>query len=172
MPSRPIASFVLLSCFTALAACASAGGSAKDLAESPDGRRADCALRSQDSVFLARGVVYRDCAVDVRARLVTPVRADFSPPRPACYSVTMEFVVDTAGVVDTRSARVTRTTDNAFAESVSLTLPRLRFHPALRDGIKVNQIVSHGAMMSSIVVRVPAGSPPPSKGMMPPAPKC
>ena len=77
----------LICCLTAMpvvAACASA---------SMTGGQSHCALTARDSLYLAEGPVYRDCAVERRA---TPVdqsarpELDLTEPPPggkACYSV-------------------------------------------------------------------------------------
>src|SRR5262245_17158802 len=73
-----------------VAACASAPRVAN--------RGASCPLMLSDSAFLARGPVYRECAVDIAAKRI-PSRShlDFTPSVGKCYSVEMEFVVDSLG---------------------------------------------------------------------------
>jgi TonB family protein len=53
----------------------------------------------------------------------------------------VRYVVDTLGFVDTLSFRVVRATHIDFAVAVRRALPRMRFRPALRSGIKVRQLV-------------------------------
>jgi protein TonB len=56
-------------------------------------------------------------------------------------SVMMEFVVDTAGRVESGSPRVLTTDHEAFSASVRAVLSRLRFLPAEAQGRKVRQLV-------------------------------
>src|SRR5258708_27270959 len=112
-----------------LIAIACASGSGKSA------RRTDCDLLDRDSVFVLSGPAYRDCGVDrVARRLPSDVHPDFSPTarRSACYSADLEFVVDSAGVPETRTARVVRAPDQEFAGPVVATLGRAVDHPALR----------------------------------------
>lgn len=52
----------------------------------------------------------------------------------------VEFVVDANGFPETRTARILRTNDQAFAESIMAVLPQWRFEPATLDGVPVRQI--------------------------------
>lgn len=149
-----------------------AQGAPDDLAEASEVRRNDCALRAQDTVFVARGVVYRDCAVDVKARVLSRITPDYSATPGGCASAMLEFVVDTAGRADVATARVVRSNNALFAESVMRTISQVRFAPATRDGVKVQQILVYGLTSSSVVVRVSAGSPPPPRGTMPRTQRC
>ena len=109
--------------------------------------------------------MFRECAVGTRARSIpTDARADFrpAPGGKSCYSVEVEFVVDARGYPETRTARVLRTNDQAFAESVMMVMPRWRFEPATVDGVPVRQITIVKQTAQVMVVAVPAGSPPPS----------
>src|SRR5258708_8783768 len=104
-----------------LIAIACASGSGKSA------RRTDCDLLDRDSVFVLIGPAYRDCGVDrVARRLPSDVHPDFSPTarRSACYSADLEFVVDSAGVPETRPPRVVRPTDQPFAEPLLPTSGR------------------------------------------------
>lgn len=175
VPTRPLvaalstAVIVMLGCSSGRAASTAAAGDIADVAEV---RRHDCALRAQDTVFVVRGMVYRDCAVDVKARLVSRITPDHAAPPGGCASATLEFVVDTIGRADPATARVVRSNDVLFAESVMRTVSQLRFDPATRDGAKVQQIVSHEGISSSVVIRVAAGSPPPPRGSIRPVRRC
>ena len=55
--------------------------------------------------------------------------------------VLAQFVVDTAGRVETGSARILRSSDALFANSVVNVLPRLRFYAAEVGGRKVRAVV-------------------------------
>jgi hypothetical protein len=122
-----------------------------------------CALRPADSVFARAGPVYRDCAVDRQARLRTgDVTPNFRPAsREACYTAEIEFVVDTAGLVEISTARVTRTNDQEFARSLLAVLPRYRYDPARVAGVPVRQIATAEETIAVRVVAAPAGAPPP-----------
>jgi TonB family protein len=56
--------------------------------------------------------------------------------------VEVQFVVDTAGLADTRSLRVLRAANAMFARAVEAALPRMRFLAGERGGRKVSVIVS------------------------------
>lgn len=142
-----------------LIAIACASGSGKSA------RRTDCDLLDRDSVFVLSGPAYRDCGVDrVARRLSSDIHPDFSPTarRSACYAADLEFVVDSAGVPETRTARIVRATDQTFAEAVVATLGRWKYDPAVRDQRRVRQIVTAHEMVATRVVVVPAGAPVPS----------
>lgn len=144
---------------TIVGACASSG--AKTTVH-----RTDCGLADRDSVFAIAGPVYHDCAVDRTARLTTNGRSGYrpTPSSTTCYSADIEFVVDTAGKPETRTARVIRATDTQYAESVLASLLTWKYEPASRDGKLVRQIVITHQSLSAVVGRVvvPAGAPLPS----------
>lgn len=151
-----------------LAACASGGRVSSS-------QRTACGLASQDSVFLAGGMVYHDCAVDRRARLLTTdIHPDYrpTPGRATCYSVDLEFVVSPSGLPETRTARVVRTNDQGWAESVMSTLSSWKYEPAIRESVPVRQIVTEHKAMQVMVAVVRAGSPPPSVRPSQVAPSC
>jgi hypothetical protein len=112
--------------------------------------------------------VYRDCAVDRKANLTNPdVRPDVSaftgPGRSSgskCYSVELEFVVNTHGVPEVGTARIVRTTDQAFADAWIKTLSSWKYEPDLRGGKPVRQIVEDHRSAATEVVVAPRGSPP------------
>ena len=145
---------ILLPVAVAITACATGGAKREAVAPA-------CALRESDAPFITAGVVYRDCAVTRKARLVSEARPDFQPsPRTACYAVELEFVVDRTGKPEIQTARVTRANDQAFAQAVLATLARWKYEPAVRDGEPVRQIVAEHRAAQSMVVVVPAGSSP------------
>ena len=55
--------------------------------------------------------------------------------------VTLRFVVDTSGRVESASVRVVASTDELFATAARATLPTLRFSPARAGGRPVRQLV-------------------------------
>lgn len=132
--------------------------------------RAECMLSSADSIFLAGGPVYRDCAVDERATRqqgsAPPI--DIRPPSPGtlgtqCYFVELEFVVDTNGVPEVKTARVRRSTDVQYTDAVLATLPRWRYSPAKKDGVPVRQIVREQSAKAITVAVVRPGEVPPRR---------
>ena len=131
-----------------------------------------CSLGGRDSVFAVGKPVYRDCAVERRARLTATVPPDYRPavPRTGCYSVDVEFVVDTLGKPELATAQIVRTNDQAFADAVFATLGRWKYEPAMRGGTLVRQIVNEHRSGASMLVVVPAGSgPPPKPSQRPPS---
>ena len=146
----------LASIAAVIAGCASA---------SRANRAASCVLAPEDSVFLAGGTVYRDCAVDQRAQAVdrTPhpdFRGDASSMRDACYSAVVEFVVDEAGIPEMENARVVRTNSPQFAEATVAAIARWHYKPASRDGVPVRQIVTEKLTLATRIVVVRAGETP------------
>jgi len=152
------------------AAFTAACSSAKATTTTTKGR---CQLADRDSVFLSAGPVFRDCAVDRPAKSVRLTNTDYrpTPSRTTCYSADLEFVVDVVGMPETRTARVIRTNDQAFAEAVLASLSAWNYDPAVRGGTPVRQIVTEHRVMSAMIVTVPAGSGPPSRGSVRP-PNC
>jgi hypothetical protein len=150
--------FAVTGIVIAAAACASANG--KSASRSP------CPLLERDSVFVpGSSPVYRDCAVDRTARLLTTdVRPDFRPttPRSTCYSVDLEFVVDPTGKPEAGTAHIVRANDQEFGASVLASLTSWKFDPAMRGGVPVRQIVTEHKSVSTVVVAVRQGSGPPS----------
>jgi len=139
--------------------------------------RTDCGLTARDSVFALGGPVYRDCGVDRIAHQINNIHADYrqlTPSRTTCYSADLEFVVDTVGKVEIRTARVVRATDSKYAELVVASLPEWKYDPASRDGKLVRQIVASHQSMSATIQRVvvaPGGgaaSPPTRAAQRPP----
>jgi hypothetical protein len=136
-------------------------------------RDATCPLRSQDSTFLRGGPVYRDCAVDEKARIVMQgSRPDFRPAqaRNACYKVELEYVVGLTGIPEVETARIVHATDQQFARAVLAVVGTQTYTPARRDGQPVRQIINYQQAMTTIVAVVPAGTTPrpPSAAGRPP----
>lgn len=159
-----------------ISACASTGGGAgRGVGQSSSAeRRANCLLRSDDSVYLQGGDVYRDCAVDKQASVVTTnVHPDFrvTGPAGACYTAEWKFVVGENGEPEAESERLVQASDDQFAEAVHAMLGQLRYQPAVRDGSAVRQIVTRreSAQVRTDFTGVIAGVAPQSAGT-PPAP--
>lgn len=129
-----------------------------------------CGLRSADSVFASRGPVYRACAVERQAEVVTKRRPDFQPDRStaqSCYSAEIEFVVDTTGAPELGEARVLHANNPNFAESAMRALATYRYKPALLGGIPVRQLTTEKFGVASVLVAVPAGTTPRPPDRMP-----
>lgn len=153
-----------------IVACASANGGAGAARN-----RSGCDLTSRDSSYLARGLVYRECAVDDKAKLLTThPRFDFQPSAsdPSCLAADLEFVVDTLGAPEIGSVQVLRATTRAFGEAVAATIPTFLYEPARLEGMRVRQIVSYRqtAMLGRVVV--PMGGAPPTTGRAQRPPTC
>ena len=137
---------------TIVAACATAPRAAN--------RGGSCPLMPGDSAFLARGPVYRACAVDIPAKRI-PGRShlDFTPSVGKCYSVEMEFVVDSLGKPERETARVIRSTDRTYEEAVMASVQDWRYVAAVLDHHPVRQIV-HEKPMTAVVATVSPVPPP------------
>jgi TonB-like protein len=145
---------LILIAAVAMAACASA---------SQTGAGKTCALTSADSVFLKRGNVYRDCAVEQRAQLIARRQPEFRPDVSAgqsCYSADLEFVVDTTGTPEADGARIVRANNPNFADAALAVIPTWQYRPAYLHGAPVRQIVRENIGIASVLVRVPAGGTP------------
>lgn len=168
-------SLLLVVAVTVVAACASSGNAKESAA---GGGAGNCPSMPQDSLYAAGGPVYRECAVSTKARpLPTDARPNFTPASGGkdCYSAEVEFVIDANGYPETRTARVLRSNDNAFAESIMATLPQWRFEPATVDGTPVRQITTTRHTAQVRRVAVPSGSSPSAAaaaGRRPGIPKC
>ena len=132
-----------------------------------------CDRSDQDSSSHAHLPLYRACAVDVRAKpRRNGIRPDFQPTvrDRGCYSVVVEMVVDTAGGAEPGSARVLRTNDTKFAQSVLFTIPTYRFEPARIGDAPVRQIYELRTALMTRMVRTSEGGGPqrPMPGSRPP----
>jgi hypothetical protein len=141
---------------------------------SPDASRASsapCSLHADDSIYVVGGPLFRECAVDRPARLVTSnVYPEFRVtglPR-SCYSGTVEFVVGTNGNPEPGTVRVVSANDDQFADALRAMVTHLRYSPAIKAGVGVRQIVTErrtAAVRSEVAQAAPAtsagsGSPP------------
>jgi hypothetical protein len=147
---RPVTTSALCTWFAAAAftsSCVSVGRRSA--------RGDGCRLRAADTLFVDGAPLYRECAVDVAATNVTraggPLARPPGPPRDGCYVVELQFVVDTTGVPEQRSARIIRTNDQGYADAVVATLPDWRYEPAQIKHHRVRQIVTEREMMSLAV---------------------
>lgn len=62
-------------------------------------------------------------------------------PSAATGEVLAEFEVDTLGVPDLSTFKVIRATDSTLGPRVREILKRARFEPAVKNGVKVRQVV-------------------------------
>ena len=90
--------------------------------------------------------------------------------RSTCYSVDLQFVVDSTGRPETSTAKIVRSNDSGYGEAVLATVASWRYEPAMRNGVHVRQIVTSHQSAAAIVAVRPAGSPPPVRPPNPP--KC
>jgi hypothetical protein len=171
MLSQSLNRSVVLSSFLALAsillvACASAGRPRE---------ASSCQLRGDDSTFAAGRTLYRDCAVDDRARLLTTnIRPDFSPaqtPGNSCYSADLEFVVDSTGAPEIAHARIARANNPQYGDALLATLPTWKYEPARIQGRPVRQLVIEHRSLVAATFAVPMGSAPPTRPPTP-VPNC
>lgn len=127
-------------------------------------QKSDCDLRAVDSIYLSLGPVYRDCAVDRKARLKNrPMHSrTMTMPNKTCLSAEFEFVVDTLGLPEHDRIRLVRSNDSPFADAEASTIQEMTFTPAMKDGLKVRQIYRHRSTIS-IVVSGPSGQTRPSR---------
>jgi len=126
---------------TAIAAVLAACSSNGKMTAQP----ATCDHSGRDSVFAVGGPVYRECAVDRPAKLLTAdIHPAFNPTdtRPRCYSASVEFVVDSMGKPEQATARLLKANDNDLAAAMLAVLKLWRYDPATLDGRHVRQIVT------------------------------
>jgi hypothetical protein len=155
MLKSPIIATAMFLAVLGTASCASAGG--------PHG--SSCAPLPRDSTYAAAGPVYRDCAVDTKAKSVGTVpRPDFQPSsaRNACYFAELEFVVDKGGRPEMSTATVLHTNERSFADAELATVSAWKYEPAMLAGAPVRQIVTERKTVAVMTVLVPAGSGPPT----------
>jgi hypothetical protein len=122
---------------------------------------ARCAPIVSDS--LLGGVpVYPACGVGIEAKLSSsPMRPQYTAPRgTSCVSATLSVVVDAKGQVVPKTERLIRTNDPALYTAMLVELPRLRYRPAMRDGVPVAQLVEIGWIINMQVRQAGTLSPP------------
>jgi len=62
-------------------------------------------------------------------------------PSAATGEVLAEFEVETLGIPDVRTFKVIRATDSTLGPRVREMLKRAKFEPAVKDGVKLRQVV-------------------------------
>ena len=134
------------------------------------GKPTPCALSREDSVFVSSDrPVYRDCAVDRKARQTsTNIHPDLASSMSdrggssRCYSTELAFVVNERGNPEAETARVVRATNQEFGEAWLKIVPQLKYEPAMKDGTPVRQIVHERFSVSTATIVVKQGDPMPS----------
>ena len=127
--------------------------------------------------FLTAGPVFRDCAVDRKARepAVFPQLRMVDLPRrqSGCSKVVIEMVVDSTGSPVTQTAKVLQSNDTQFEQLVLSSIGALRYTPAMKDNQRVAQLVSHGRMIQWMVTTTSStGGLPAQRPNRGNAPKC
>jgi ribonuclease D len=69
----------------------------------------------------------------------------------------LEYVVNEKGEIETKTARVVKTTNQNYAEALISILPQWKFEPAKLNDVPVRQIVVDKQMMQVMTVVVPSG---------------
>lgn len=124
------------------------------------GASRDCVLAAADSVLLEAGPVYRDCAVDRAARVLSrPLgsMSAFRPPPNSCMTAEVQFVVGPDGYPEPGTGRVVRSNNSAFGEAVLASTPNWRYEPAHLDGRPVRQIVRERQRVAVMVTATSGG---------------
>lgn len=98
------------------------------------------------AALVASATLYTADQVDVPAKVdpenpVEPVYPDSLKRAHVPGEAIVEFVVDTAGVVETETVGVVASSDPKFGEAVRYAVPAARFTPALKAGRRVRQLV-------------------------------
>ena len=133
-----------------------------------------CPEISADSV--AGGVaVYVACQVDREAkpRGMAP-RLEWTPSTSevrdgACFRAEYQFVVDTLGIPEVATIRDVGANSANFQQAVRDAIPRLRYAPAMLDGLPVRQRVSY---QQSAAIRAVVSSSPSSRPSASRLPRC
>ena len=122
-------------------------------------RQKRCEPVELDARWTADGPVYRACDVDVMARPIgAPPRVSYQPTRPAeCTTALVDFVVDSTGMPEVRSARIVRATDSDLGHALLSTVPERRYTPAVLDGRPVRQIAGISSVITMKVTAVSSG---------------
>jgi len=150
-----------------LAGCASTGNRGAE----------KCGLRPEDSTFVSKVPVYRDCAVDVKAKVLNQQdeRPNYRPPvsrQSTCYSATLVFVVDTLGRPESNNVQVIQRTNEEMGAALADIVHRLRYTPAILNGAPVRQIVQLKESVGTMTIRSSSPVPPSDEELRRMAPKC
>jgi hypothetical protein len=102
-----------------------------------------CDHADQDTSHYLHTPLYRACAVSVKAlAIANDVRPEYRPSGRdrSCFSAIIQVAVDTAGLPESRTARVVRASDPGFAAAVLAIVPAMRFEPARLGEHRVRQL--------------------------------
>ena len=121
--------------------------------------------------------LYRDCAVDQKARLVTTPsrRPDVTKLEPllapsagasgsGCMEAVYQFVVDDTGHPVEKTVSLVRTNNRGYAAAVRDEVSTMTFEPARKGGAAVAQLYQHTWKLQYAMARAgstPARRPPP-----------
>jgi hypothetical protein len=101
-----------------------------------------CTIESLDSTVYKSGTTYRDCDVDVPAKLITAPKPKVALQHdPACVFVELEFAVDEEGHPVKATARALKGNSRNFTRLTLATLADWIYAPAMKDGMAVRQAV-------------------------------
>lgn len=119
--------------------------------------------------------VYLACQVDREAkpRGIAP-RPDWTPSQGevrdgACFRAEFQFVVDTVGMPEVATIHDGSATSANFQQAVRDAIPRLRYSPAMRDGMPVRQLVSYKQLVG---IRAMSSSSPSGRPTTSRPPRC
>jgi hypothetical protein len=104
--------------------------------------------------FMRAGPVYRDCDVDQRAvepRPLPPLQYS-GVPKTSCSKVVIDMVVDTLGKPVVSTVTVVRSTDPQWTEAIVSNVSGLRYKPARKNGLPVQQLVRYERVLTARVV--------------------
>jgi hypothetical protein len=101
-----------------------------------------CEAVAVDAARFGSTTVYRECAVEKKAKLRKDVDPDFtlSSGTITCLTAKVEMMVDAAGRVNPTTARVLGTNFEPFGEALVNVLEKWRFEPAEIEKQKVAQL--------------------------------
>ncbi len=101
--------------------------------------------QSRDSTGVLTDNVYTSFQVDNVAQFATGSAVPRYPEdlleRQVSGVVTVRFIVDTSGLIDSKSVRIVNASEPQFVASVREALPRMKFQPARLNGKRVRQMV-------------------------------
>ena len=111
-------------------------------AQGKDKQEKECAPVPEE--FLSAGEVFRDCAVDKKARVTRVPRLDFSSLATTggagCMTAEVDLVVDEQGAVVPGSARLVSTNDQRYARELMAAIYQTRYSPAKKGDVPVKQL--------------------------------
>ena len=142
---------------------------ARAQAEAPKQQR-PCTIKSLDTAVYKDVITYRDCDVDLPAKLISAPRANVALQHdPACVFVELEFSVDEEGHPVKATARALKSNSSNFTRLTLAGLSKWIYAPAMKDGMAVRQAVRsrvsrENPRMLTVVVR------PPHEAMLPHSP--